>query len=216
MSESFAGITVHPGEPGALETMASSWLGMGAALEGAASRLRSMQAGMSSWQGPASVAFAGANLTASDGVSVNGQAFDYAAGATSRYAHALREAKHEARAAIRDARDATSRIERATGALGDARARGGAAAAAEAIAATEVMASSLLGPPSASAQADQALAQQRREQAEADAARAHLPRRRRSTTGCSGASCTGSRGQVGPSRTSPSTPPRASATSRSA
>ena len=45
MSESFAGITVPPGEPGGVRSMASAMVGMAAALEADSGRLRALPSG---------------------------------------------------------------------------------------------------------------------------------------------------------------------------
>jgi Pertussis toxin, subunit 1 len=172
MSESFAGITVPPGEPGGVRSMASAMVGMAGALQADSMRLRSLPTGMGSWQGPASAAFAGACFNQTDGLSISAQAFAYAAGMSQQYASALHDAQHEARAAIHDARDATHRMEVAQRQLDDANGRAGAAATADAIATTKVLATGLTGSPSASALADQSAARTALADAQGDAIRA--------------------------------------------
>jgi len=104
VSESFAGITVPEGDPGGVEGVASALTGMAGALESAAGQLNALPAGMGSWQGAASVAFAGACMTTTGGIAIGAEAFAMAGGVARRYAHDLEHAQHQARASRTAAR----------------------------------------------------------------------------------------------------------------
>jgi hypothetical protein len=172
MSESFAGITVPEGDPGGVEGIASALTGMAGAVEAAAAQLNALPAGMGSWQGAASVAFAGACLTTTGGLATSAEAFAMAGGVARHYAHDLEHAQRAAKSAIHAAREAQHRIDDAKRRLADAEARASEAAGRAALASTEVFATGLLGTPSPSAQADQSRAEADQAAAEADAARA--------------------------------------------
>ena len=109
-AESFAGIEVPEGEPGALNDAAGQFGAVASSLSGVAGDLRGLPASMA-WSGPASVAYAGSCLTNSGAMDYRRHAFGQAEHAARAYAGKLKDAKQRAREAIRDARDAQNRID---------------------------------------------------------------------------------------------------------
>src|SRR3712207_2386313 len=113
MPESYAGITVPEGEPEGLRTAASQLTGLAASLEGTGGELQSMPSGIPTWQGPASVAYAGTCMTQASTAQQAAIAMEHAALAARTYAEQLQDAQKDAREAIEDARDARRRIREA-------------------------------------------------------------------------------------------------------
>ncbi len=104
---SFAGISVPEGQPGAVRELGSAFAGMAASTQDVSAELRGLPGSLTRWNGPASVAFAGASAGAAQGAEAGVQAFQHAATAADRYATELDEAKEDARQAIQDAEVAT-------------------------------------------------------------------------------------------------------------
>jgi hypothetical protein len=152
--ESYAGIEVPEGEPGALNDAAGQFGAIASSLSGVASDLRGLPAAMT-WSGPASVSYAGACLTNSGAVDTAVDAFGQAEHAARAYAGKLKDAKQRAREAIRDARDAQQRIDQAQRDSGAAQDRRIAAANAEAFAAKQVSIALATATPARAAEADQ-------------------------------------------------------------
>lgn len=159
MAESYAGITVPPGNPDTLRGAASSFAGVSGALERAAGQLAAMPGSIDLWRGPASVSYAGSCQTSSGSARQGVQAMHAASNAARRYAMDLEQAQHEARRAIELARDAHRRIDHAKAAIAAAQDAAAAAAVREVAATTEIAVTSAAGAPSVSALADQARAQ---------------------------------------------------------
>src|SRR4051794_29758690 len=113
MAESFMGITVPDGDPGALESAASRFAGLSGALHDVSAQLNAMPGIASSWQGPASVAYGGVCLSQAGAARVASETLATAATATKLYAHDLHDLRHQAHVAIADARDAKKRMDRA-------------------------------------------------------------------------------------------------------
>jgi hypothetical protein len=188
MAESFAGITVPEGEPGALRSAAHAFAGMGDQLAAAAADLRGMPGMLSSWQGPASVIYADSCITNGAAAQNGVWACQIAAQAVLGYAEQLQDAKHRAREAIHDAKDATRRIKDAEAAIDSARARIGEASVQLSAAETEIAVTGLTGTPSPDAIAsrdsaagmlDDAAADERAAQRALDHARDDLERAKR-------------------------------------
>src|SRR3954471_9540870 len=119
--DSYAGITVPEGDPGGLSGAASEFGALAGQLSGVSAELQGMPGTLSTWNGPASVSFAGACLTNHSACRDAVDAFTHAESAARRYAPALRHAQHEAEAAIAQARAAQHRIDAAERAIDDAR-----------------------------------------------------------------------------------------------
>jgi hypothetical protein len=111
--ESFAGITVPEGEPGAVREAAGIFTGAAGGLQAVTSGLQAIPEGLSDWRGPASASFRGATITNGAALDAGVEAMRDAARAANDYADALEEAQREARAAVRAARDAQQRIDQA-------------------------------------------------------------------------------------------------------
>lgn len=154
MSESFAGITVPQGEPGGLRDAASSMVGVSGQLDGVADGLGGLPATLTMWRGDGSITYHNACANVQDVVSGGAQTVHSAAVILRRYASDLEDAQRDARHAIRDARDAHERRERAQTLIDQAVAAKGLAALQAAAAATQLTISSALGTPSPTAQAD--------------------------------------------------------------
>jgi hypothetical protein len=174
MAESFAGITVPEGEPGAVRQAASTFRGVAGALHGVSGDLRAVPGLVADWKGPASAAFGQTAVTNGSCVDSGAEAMHACAQAASTYADELEQAQREARAAIREARDAQSRIDAAQADIENARqAQVGASYAIQAADARIAMATA--GMPDAGAVADRDAASQ----ALADAQAAEADGRRR-------------------------------------
>jgi hypothetical protein len=111
--ESFAGITVPEGEPGAVREAAGIFTGTAGGLQGVTAGLQAIPDGLSSWRGPASASFRGATITNGAALTAGVEAMRDAARAANDYADALEDAQRDARAAINAARDAQQRIDQA-------------------------------------------------------------------------------------------------------
>jgi uncharacterized protein YukE len=170
--QSFAGITVPEGEPGGLRSAASQFSGLAGALSGVSGELRGMPGSMGSWQGPASVSFAGSCLTSCGGVDQAVTALGTAEQAARTYADALEEAQDEAERAIEQAREAQQRIDQAQRDIQSAQDRQAAAWQAADAAAFEIAAGSVSGTPSPGALEAQATAWRAADEAAADEVRA--------------------------------------------
>lgn len=68
MPESFAGITVPEGEPGALESGGARMEGLAGRLDGVHGGLNSLPGALAGWNGPASIAYEGGTLTNGAGI----------------------------------------------------------------------------------------------------------------------------------------------------
>jgi hypothetical protein len=171
-TESFAGITVPEGEPGALNDAAGEFGAIANTLAGAAGELRGMPSSIGYWSGPASVNYAGACMA---GGTVCDQAVD-ALGQAERaarvYASKLEAAKERARRAIDDARDAQRRIDQAEREIAAAQERQAAAASAAVNASREIALSAAAGITNAGAEAARSQAESDGAAAAADEARA--------------------------------------------
>jgi hypothetical protein len=180
MSDSFAGITVPDGDPGALESAAAQFGTVASTLSGVSGDLRGMPGSLASWSGPASVAYAGSCLTNGSACDTAVQALGSAEHAARAYGHELEAAQTAARHAIRDARDAQDRIDRAERDIASAQARQRDAATAESNAGTQLAVSSAAGLPDPVAEAAQTQARTDAANAAADeaAARRELDRAR--------------------------------------
>ena len=135
MSETYAGIIVPEGDPGALRDSARRLGEAGSQLRDTAGELQGMPTMLGSWQGPASATYAGTCLSQSEAVSRAADGWILAAGVLGVFATELEDAREDARAAIREAEDTTARmkkaqteIDRARDRLGEADLRAGAAA----------------------------------------------------------------------------------------
>jgi len=168
MGESYAGITVPEGEPGELRSAGQALSGASGALEGVAAELRGMPGMLGSWQGPASVNYAGSCLTNGAAVDSGMEALQSCSTAIKRYADELEAARDDAGAAIEDAKDAQRRIKLAGAAIEDAQARATAATDSFAVASARVVATGLTGSPAPDALADQSAAEQAISDAQAD------------------------------------------------
>ncbi|MGH2949359.1 MAG: exodeoxyribonuclease VII small subunit, partial [Solirubrobacteraceae bacterium] len=135
---SFAGITVPEGEPGGLRSAASQLGTVAGTLSGISGELRGMPGTMASWQGPASVSYAGSCMTGGSSADAAVQALGTAERAARAYGDALEEAQDEAERAIELAREAQQRIDQAERDIADAQARQAAAWQAADSAATEI------------------------------------------------------------------------------
>lgn len=111
--ESFAGITVPEGEPGAVRQAAGTFTGAAGGLQEVTTGLQAIPEALSDWRGPASASFRGATITNGAALGAGVEAMRDAARAANDYADALEEAQREARAAIEAGRDAQRRIDQA-------------------------------------------------------------------------------------------------------
>ena len=170
--ESYAGISVPEGSPDELRTLAGSFSSTADSLQGVAGRLNAMPSELGSWQGPASVGFAGTSAHAASAASSGALSFLSAAVSVRAYAIDLEDAQRDAERAIDDARDAKERIRQAERDIADAGRRADAASLAIVAASTRIMAASLTSTPDAGAEADLAAAQRALDEAQADERRA--------------------------------------------
>lgn len=171
-SDSFAGITVPEGDPGELQTTAATFRGLAGGIEALGSDLRSMPGVLSSWSGPASVNYAGACLSNGAVTDAGVTAMETCASAVRRYADDLDDAQEKARAAIKEAKEAQKRIDRAESDIEDAQGRAGVGATNLLVASGRVVATGMTGAPSPDALADQSAAQSAINDAERDETRA--------------------------------------------
>jgi len=172
MSDAFAGIEVPQGDPGGLESAAGAFGTIAADLSGAAARLHGMPGELTSWSGPASVAYAGTCLTNGGACTSGVQAFSHAERAAHHYAGKLKDAQKRARQAIREARDAQHRIDQAQRDISDAQDRIAAAATAEAAMAKQAAVAHATGMPAHAFEAARSQAQSDGATAAGDLARA--------------------------------------------
>jgi hypothetical protein len=154
MSESFAGITVPQGEPDGLRDAASSMVGVSGQLDGVAGGLGGLPAQLTTWRGDSSLIYQNACANVQDVVAGGAEVVHHAAVILRRYAGELQDAKEEARRAIREAKDAHERREKAQVLIDGAVAARGIASLQAAAAATQLTVTSALGTPSPGAQAD--------------------------------------------------------------
>jgi uncharacterized protein YukE len=170
--ESYAGITVPEGSPDELRTLAGSFSSTAESLQGVSARLNAMPSELSTWQGPASVGFAGSSATAASAANSGALSFLSAAISVRAYAIDLEDAQRDAERAIDDAREAKERIRQAERDIADAGRRADAASLAIVAATTRIMAASLSSTPDLGAEADLAAAQRALDEAQADERRA--------------------------------------------
>jgi len=122
-AESFAGISVPPGDPGGVDNLVRSYAGVASNLRGAASRLRASPGELPSWRGAASIAYMGLCLIAGEDADDAAGRMERAASAATKYKDELTEARQDARQAIEEARDAQERIDKAEKLITDAQSR---------------------------------------------------------------------------------------------
>ena len=154
MSESFAGITVPQGEPGGLRDAASSMVGVSGQLDGVAGGLGGLPAELTMWRGDGSLIYGNACANVQGVVAGGAETVHNAAVILRRYAGELEDAQEDAKRAIRDAKDADRRRDKAQKLIDDAVAAKGYAMLQAAAASTQLTVSSALGTPSPGAQAD--------------------------------------------------------------
>lgn len=128
--------------------------GVSGGLEGVSAQLRGLPDTLASWRGPASISYGNSCLTNGSALSAAERALSQCAVVAQSYARDLDEAQDDARAAIKDAREAQRRIDRAEVQLADARQAGAAAVLRGTAASGEVLLSGLTGSPNAGAMAD--------------------------------------------------------------
>ena len=152
--DEFQGMGVPAGDPDGVAKAAGGFSMVAAGTAMAATRLESMPSQTGSWVGGASVAHATMCLSNAGAARQAGEAATIVVRAAERYADDLRDARRDARHAIRDARDAQHRIDKAKDDIGDAQGRL-ADANRRIDYATHVLAmTSIGGHPSESAQAE--------------------------------------------------------------
>lgn len=156
---------------GGLREMAQTFDGLSGAMERSGSQFGALPAGLSSWQGTASVNFASSAFQSRLAAIQAGQGFSLKARAARTYAVELEDAQRDSQAAIEDAREAERLIDRAKELIEDAQQRLDSARARAALADLEILATGLTGPPSGGAVAAKAQAEDEAEQATADLAR---------------------------------------------
>jgi hypothetical protein len=172
MAESFAGITVPEGNPGGLRAAGSHLHGICSSLGGIADQLRGMPSALGTWQGPASVNYAGTCMTVGGMAGVGVEALHTAATLAHSYAGELENAQREARAAIAQAKDATRRIKAAQAEISAAQTRQADATARAGAAETQILITGAVGTPSPAAQTEKTNADADAANAAADEARA--------------------------------------------
>jgi hypothetical protein len=170
--ESYAGISVPEGSPDELRTLAGSFSSTATSLQDVAGQLNAMPSELGSWQGPASVGFAGSSATAASAANSGALSFLSAAVSVRAYAIDLEDAQRDAERAIDDARDAKERIRQAEREIADAGRRADAASLAIVAATSRILAASLTSSPDLGAEADLAAAQRALDEAQADERRA--------------------------------------------
>jgi len=170
--DSFAGIAVPEGDPGALRDAAGRFQTLGHQLSGVSGELRGMPSSMASWAGPASVAYAGTCLTNGAACDTAVDAMGQCAQAARQYAHALQQAQDLAKEAIAEARDAQARIDQAERDIGTALDRQATAALAIRSAETEISIAMAAAQPAPAAEAARGQAQSALYDAQGDEQRA--------------------------------------------
>ena len=152
--ESFAGIKVPEGEPGAVRQAASIFTGAAGGLQDVASGLQAVPNALSDWRGPASASFRGATITNGAALQAGVEAMRDAARAAREYAEELETAQREARQAIKAAKEAQDRIDQAQTDIAAAQTAQSQAAMRLDAANRRVAMSSMTGAPDAGALAD--------------------------------------------------------------
>jgi hypothetical protein len=112
MGESYAGITVPDGEPGALHDLADTLSGLAGGLGTLETEQRLLPGGIE-WAGPASVSYYSLCVTNSAAIGDGREAISTAIAAITSYADLLHDAKGRARQAIDDAHKAQDQIDHA-------------------------------------------------------------------------------------------------------
>lgn len=121
--ESYQGLTVPEGDPGELRRLGRTFSGLAGSMDSVSGTFHALPGELSSWQGVASVAFAGASLAGGDHASAIRARMEGYASATNQYAGELEHAQHAVEKAIEDAIEAQGRIDKAKTAIEDARGR---------------------------------------------------------------------------------------------
>lgn len=121
--DSYAGIAVPEGDPEQLRGLGRSYSGLAGAVDSAATVFDALPNELSMWQGPASVAFAGASVMGGGGARSAGSVLDGNAATLRVYADDLDDTQRKAERAIEDARDAARRMREAEKMIDDARDR---------------------------------------------------------------------------------------------
>jgi uncharacterized protein YukE len=152
--ESFAGIKVPEGEPGAVRQAATIFTGAAGGLQDVAGGLQAVPNALSDWRGPASASFRGATITNGAALQAGVEAMRDAARAAREYAEELETAQREARLAIKAAKDAQDRIDQAEADIAAAQTAQSQAAVRLDAANQRVALSSVSGAPDAGALAD--------------------------------------------------------------
>jgi hypothetical protein len=172
MADEFQGMAVPEGDPDGLARTATGFSQVAAATAVAATRLDAMPSQAGSWIGRASVAHASMCLTNAAAARQAGEAATIVTLATERYAKDLQIARRKARLAIRDARDAQERIDRAKDEISDAQGRAAEASRRIDWATHILMVTSASGEPSVAAEAELAAAGRDLDKAQEDERRA--------------------------------------------
>jgi hypothetical protein len=142
MSNSSADIEEPQGDPGEISRAAGDLSRQSSSFWDTSQQLRSLPGSLTTWQGPASVAFAGTALAYADDAAAASDALALAARVAQAFADELDDAQADARRAQGEASAARAQIARAQAKL--AAARAGIAAAKAALGAGMPVASSLL------------------------------------------------------------------------
>jgi hypothetical protein len=158
VADEFQGMAVPEGDPDGLAQAATGFNSVAASTAVAATRLDAMPSQAGSWIGRASVAHASMCLTNAAAARQAGEAATIVTVAAERYAKELEIARRRARLAIRDARDAQERIDRAEDDISDAQGRAAEASRRIEWANHVLMVTSAAGEPSPAAEADLAAA----------------------------------------------------------
>jgi hypothetical protein len=178
VADEFQGMGVPEGDPDGLAQAATGFNSVAASTAIAATQLDAMPSRAGSWIGQASVAHASMCLTNAAAARQAGEAATIVTLAAERYAKDLQIARRRARIAIRDARDAQERIDRAKDDISDAQGRAQEATRRIDWANHVLMVTSAAGEPSPAAEADLAAAGRDLDRAQEDerAARRRLER----------------------------------------
>jgi len=136
-----------------VEDLTRSFASVASNLRSTASRLRSSPSELPSWQGAASVAYAGLCLIAGEDADGAAERLEHAAAAATKYKDELTDARRDAREAIGEARDAKEQIKTAKAAIADAKTRLADARSQMATASSDMTASASSGVPPVAAEA---------------------------------------------------------------
>jgi hypothetical protein len=172
MADEFQGMAVPEGDPDGLARAATGFSQVASATAVAATRLDAMPSQAGSWIGRASVAHASMCMTSAAAARQAGEAATIVTLAAERYARELEIARRQARLAIRDARDAQERIDRAEDDIADAQGRAAEASRRIEWATHILMVTSASGEPSPAAEAELAAAGRDLDHAQEDERRA--------------------------------------------